>query len=97
MKNEIDNPQFIARISALLSKGVRPIGFSYNFKRRNILIGTNRANAYNFRWGRKLNKSLIAHKGELYLVGRTMNDKGSKIKCFRVSQMYAPSEILSQA
>lgn len=81
-------------ISNLLSRGTTVVAFSYNDKRRNVIIGANIASATKAPWGRAVNKALVMHKGEFYLFGRVMNDRQSKVKCFKVSEMYAPSPIL---
>lgn len=78
-------------ITRLLSKGTAVVSFNYGAKARNVIIGANIAHTRNVPWGRKLNRALIFHKGEYYLFGRVMNDRVSKVKCFKVSEIYNPS------
>ena len=81
-------------ISNLLNRGTTVVSFSYGFKRRNVIIGANCASALKAPWGKPVNKALVMHNGEFYLFGRVMNSKGSKVRCFKVGEIYNPSPIL---
>ena len=75
-------------ILAALRRGTRILAFEYHGVTRNALVGAKWMESP-VRWGVKLNRALIQHKGRLYLHAQVHNESGSP----KVAKVFALDEI----
>ena len=81
-------------IEKILASGTRCASFTYNEKRRNVLIGANVIQEGIPAWGVQVNRAIREHNGKRYLVAKVQNDESAPIKCFELSKITEPSAIL---
>ena len=68
------------------SLGTRVVSFVYKGKVRNVIVGANLPNG-GPDWGRPLSRSLVAHKGNIYLIPRVRNDTEANYKAFDLEKI----------
>lgn len=89
MKTQIEQA-----IDKILASGTRCASFTYNGKRRNVLIGAKVIQEGTPLWGVQVNRAIREHNGKRYLVAKVQNDESATIKCFELSKIENPCAIL---
>lgn len=83
----------LARIEAVLKRGVRFVSFAYNDKVRNLTIGMNDARpesdcaTFGDKTGIMINRACAIYNGSLYVVARPNNDHSAPFKWFKVDKI----------
>ena len=83
-----------AKINEILARGTRIVSFTYDNKRRNVLVGDKGA-AFQGVWGRQMNRAIRVNGSRKFLIARPMNDDTAPFKAFALDKIENPCPILA--
>lgn len=63
--------------NAVAARGARIVSFFYDGKPRNAVVGYKGENMGHRVWGTHVSRSIVSHRGKLYLTAKTNNEKDS--------------------